>query len=155
MLKKFVETIRIIDAKLAIQDLSNKERNKLLKKRNLNIKELRKTYNANVFADVLDKKLSESEKKELEDQVIEILGKLNEEKDIYFHEFNEDTQEFEIKLDSNIRINAIVFAVMKLDRIINDVNTPQTQMLELMIEKESLLRWLTSKGAKGLADSLR
>ena len=44
---------------------------------------------------------------------------------------------------------------MKLDSIINDVNTPQTQMLELMIEKESLLRWLTSKGAKGLADSLR
>ena len=60
-IQDFVENIRIIDAKLALEVLSNKERNFLLKVRSLKIKELRKTYGANVLADVLDKKLSESE----------------------------------------------------------------------------------------------
>ena len=61
-IQDFVENIRIIDAKLAIEALSKKERNYLLKVRSLKIKELRKTYGANVLADVLDNKLSESEK---------------------------------------------------------------------------------------------
>ena len=59
-IQDFVENIRTIDAKLALEVLSNKERNFLLKVRSLKIKELRKTYGANVLADVLDKKLSES-----------------------------------------------------------------------------------------------
>ena len=61
-IQDFVENIRIIDAKLAIEALSKKERNCLLKVRSLKIKELRKTYGANVLADVLDNKRFESEK---------------------------------------------------------------------------------------------
>ena len=126
-----------------------------MKVRSLKIKELRKTYGANVLADVLDRKLSESEKNELEDQVVEILKELNKDEDRYYFEFNEETQEFEILLDSEVRINAIVFAVMKLDKVINDVNTPHTRRLELMTEKEKLLDNLKQKGAKTLANSLR
>ena len=154
-IQDFVENIRIIDAKLALEVLSNKERNLVLKVRSLKIKELRKTYGANVLADVLDRKLSESEKNELEDQVVEILKELNKDEDRYYFEFNEETQEFEILLDSEVRINAIVFAVMKLDKVINDVNTPRTRRLELMTEKEKLLDNLKQKGAKTLANSLR
>ena len=154
-IQDFVENIRIIDAKLALEVLSNKERNFLLKVRSLKIKELRKTYGANVLAQVLDKKLSESQKNELEDQVGEILKELNEDEDRYYFEFNEETQEFEILLDSEFRINAIVFAVMKLDKVIKDVNKTHTQRLELMTEKDKLLDYLKEKGAKTLANSLR
>ena len=97
-----------------------------MKVRSLKIKELKKTYGANVLADVLDNKLSESEKNELEDQVIKILNELNQDKDRYYFEFNEETQEFEILLDSEVRINAIVFAVMQIDKVIRDVNTTHT-----------------------------
>ena len=86
----------------------------------------------------MDRKLSERKKNELEDQVVEILKELNKDEDRYYLEFNEETQEFEILLDSEVRINAIVFAVMKLDKVINDVNTPHTRRLELMTEKEKL-----------------
>ena len=64
-IQDFVENIRIIDAKLALEALSKKERNYLLKVRSLKIKELSKTYGANVLADVLDNKLSESKKMNL------------------------------------------------------------------------------------------
>ena len=62
-IQDFVENIRIIDAKLALEALSKKERNYLLKVRSIKIKELRKTYGATVLADLLDNKLSEREKK--------------------------------------------------------------------------------------------
>ena len=154
-IQDFVKNVQIIDAKLAIEVLSNKERNLLLKVRSLKIKELRKTYGANVLADVLDRKLSERKKNELEDQVVEILKELNKDEDRYYFEFNEQTQEFEILLDSEVRINAIVFAVMKLHKVINDVSTPHTRRLELMTEKGKLLDYLKEKGAKTLANSLR
>ena len=126
-----------------------------MKVRSLKIQELGKTYGANVLADVLDKKLSESEKNELEDQVIEILKELNKDEDRYYFEFNEETQEFEILLESEVRINAIVFAVMQIDKVIKDVNTPHTKRLELMTEKYKLIDYLKEKGAKTLANSLR
>ena len=154
-IKDFVENIRIIDAKLALEALSKKERNYLLKVRSLKIKELRKTYGANVLADVLDNKLSESEKNELEDQAIEILKELNQDEDRYYFEFNEETQEFEILLDSEVRINVIAFAVMQIDKVIRDVNTTHARKLELMREKDKLLDYLKEKGTKTLANSLR
>ena len=126
-----------------------------MKVRSLKIKELRKTYGTNVLADVLDKKPSESEKNELEDQVVEILKELNKDEDRYYFEFNEETQEFEILLDSEVRINAIVFAVMQIDKVTKDVNTAHTKRLELMTEKDKLLDYLKEKGAKTLANSLR
>ena len=154
-IQDFVENIRIIGAKLALEDLSKKERNYLLKVRSLKIKELRKTYGATVLADVLDNKFSESEKNELEDQVVEMLKELNQDEDKYYFEFNEETQEFEILLDSEVRINAIVFAVMQIDKVIRDVNTTHTRKLDLMTEKDKLLDYLKEKGAKTLANSLR
>ena len=126
-----------------------------MKVRSLKIKELKKTYGANVLTDVLDNKLSESEKNELEDQVIEILKESNQDEDRYYFEFNEETQEFEILLDSEVRINAIVFAVMQIDKVTTDVNTTHTRKLDLLTEKDKLLDYLKEKGAKTLANSLR
>ena len=147
-IQDFVENIRIINAKLALEVLSNKERNLLLKVRSLKIKELRKTYGANVLVDVLGKKLSASKKNELEDQVIEILKELNKDEDRYYFEFNEETQEFEILLYSEVRINAIALDVMQIDKVIKDVNTPHTKRLELMTEKDKVLDYFLKKRCK-------
>ena len=154
-IQDFVESIRVIDAKLAIEILSKKERDYLLKVKTFKIGELRKVYKANTLADVLENKLSQSEKNELENQTIEILRELNKDGDRYYFNFNEQTQEFEILLDSAVRINAIVFAVMQIDKVTDDVNTPHIRRLELMTEKDKLLNYLKEKGAKLLANSLR
>ena len=83
------------------------------------------------------------------------MQELNKDGDRYYFEFNESTQEFEILRDTEVRINAIVFAVMQIDKVINNVNTTHTRRLELMTEKDKLLDYLKAKGAKLLADSLR
>ena len=62
-IQDFIGSIMLINAQLKVETLSAKERERLIKKRKLKIKELRKTYNADAAADVLEKKLSESEKK--------------------------------------------------------------------------------------------
>ena len=46
----FVESIRVIDAELRLEELSRKERNNLFRKRRLKISELRKTYKAHTLA---------------------------------------------------------------------------------------------------------
>ena len=150
-----VESIRVIDARLAIEILSKKERNAFLERKALKIGELRKRYKANALADILENKLSKEEKDELENEVLLKLQELNKDDDRYYFEFNEATQEFEILLDTEVRINAIVFAVMQIDKAINNVNTTHTRRLDLMTEKDKLLDYLKAKGAKLLADSLR
>ena len=109
----FTESIRVIDAKLRLETLTRQERNNLLRKRRLKISELRKTYKAHTLADVLDNRLSETEKQILEDEAVKLLTELNKEEDLYYYRFNDDTQEFEILLeDRDLRINAIVFAAL-------------------------------------------
>ena len=149
-----VESIRVIDARLSIEVLSEKDRNAFLERKALKIGELRKRYKANALADILENKLSAEEIDELENEVLLKLQELNKDGDRYYFQFNEATQEFEIILDSEVRINAIVFAVMQIDKVINNANTTHTRRLELMTEKDKLLRYLESKGAKVLADSL-
>ena len=154
-LQDFVESIRVIDARLAIEIFNKKERDYLLKAKAFKIGELRKIYKANTLADLLENKLSQSEKNELEKEVIEKLKALNKDGDRYYFNFNEQTQESEILLDSEVGINAIVFAVMQIDKVTDNVNTPHTRRLELMTEKDKLLNYLKEKGTKVLADSLR
>ena len=124
----FVESIRVIDAKLRLAELSGKERNNLFRKRRLKISELRKTYKAHTLADVLDNRLSETEKQILEDEAVELLKELNKDEDLYFYQFNHDTQEFEILLeDRDVRINAIVFVVLQIKKVIKDPATSNSR----------------------------
>ena len=88
-----MESIRVIDARLAIEILSNKERNAFLKRKALKIGELRKRYKANALADILENKLSKEEKDELENEVLLKLQESNKDGDRYYFEFNEATQE--------------------------------------------------------------
>ena len=130
-IQDFIEGILVIDAQLKVQDLSDKERKMLLRKRKLKIQKLRSAYSAKEAADVLDKKLSEQEKAELEERIIEIQNNLNQGNDEYYYFFNEDTQEFELRLEEDVQlIYDIVAIVLKLTDKIENINTPQTEMLE-------------------------
>ena len=145
----------ITDARLRVQDLSDKERQALIKKRKIKIKELRKNYGANEVADILEKKLSPSEKAELEEKIIQMQNKLNLESDKYYFDFNEDTQEYELRLIENDELmHDLVAIVLKLTNKIENVNTSQTERLESMIAKKKFLRYLRNKGATELADGL-
>ena len=116
-IQDFIGSIMLINVQLKVETLSAKERERLIKKRKLKIKELRKTYNARAAADVLEKKLSESEKKELEEEIARIMTKLNSESDRYYFVFNENTQEYEIRLEENdFLLHDVVAALIKLTR---------------------------------------
>ena len=153
----FVESIRVIDAKLRLQTLTRQERNNLLRTRRLKISELRKTYKAHTLADVLDNRLSETEKQILEDEAVELLKELNKEEDLYYYRFNNDTQEIEIMLEEkpNLRINAIVFAALQLKKVMKDPATSNSRKKFLKNELKNLLDYLDSKGARLLAETLR
>ena len=154
-MQDFIDGIVIIDAQLRLQDLSAKESQTLIRKRKLKIKELRKNYDANEAADVLENKLSPSEKAELEEKIIQMQNDLNLESDKYYFDFNEDSQEYELRLIENDQLmHDIVAIVLKLTKKIENVNTSQTERLESMIAKEKFLRYLRNKGATELADSL-
>ena len=144
----FTETIRVIDAKLRLETLTRQERTNLLRKRRLKISELRKTFKAHTLADVLDNRLSETEKQILEDETVELLKELNKEEDLYYYKFNDDTQEFEILMeDTSVHINAIVFAALQLKKVLKDPTTSNSRRSFLKRELKNLLDYLDSKGA--------
>ena len=104
----------------------------------------------------MDNKLSEMEKQILEDQAVELLKELNKDEDLYYYKFNHDTQEFEILMeDTDVRINAIVFAALQIKKVIKDLTTSNSRKRFLKKELNNLLDYLDSKGAKLLAATLR
>ena len=60
--QNFISSILQIDARLETEDLSNKERQKLIRKRKMKVKELKKTFAAVETAEILENKLSKREK---------------------------------------------------------------------------------------------
>ena len=78
------------------------------------------------------------------------MQELNKDEGKYTYRFNDETQEFEIMLEDNeIHLQAVVFSLMMLDRVINDTSIPIRRRHDM----NALLRWLRSKGANELADS--
>ena len=64
-------------------------------------------------------------------------NKLNLESDKYYFDFNEDTQEYELRLIENDELmHDLVAIVLKLTNKIENLNTSQTERLESMIAKK-------------------
>ena len=153
-IQDFTESIRVIDTRLKIEILSAEERKKLLAVKKFKIGVLRNQYNAHQLTSVLENKISPCEKAEMEEEITEKLNELNEDEDRYTYRFNDETQECEIMLEDNeIRLQAVVFSLMMLDRVINDTSLPIRRRRDMFAEKNALLRWLRTKGANELADS--
>ena len=114
--QNFIGSILLINARLEVEDLTDKERQTLVRKRKMKIKELKTTYGAHEATEILKSKLSETEKQHVEDEIVRIQGNLNQDRDNYYHIFNEETDKFELRFDQDVKlIQQIVSAILKLD----------------------------------------
>ena len=107
----------MIDARLKIEDLSEKDRSYLKKLRKSKLQVLRKQYKSHALAEVFENKLTEEEKLAAENKIIEIHQKLNRDSDEYYYVFNDETDEYELRKEhSGSQImHKIVAAILKLD----------------------------------------
>ena len=101
-IQNFIGSILLIDARLEVEDLNDKERQTLIKTRKMKIKELEKTYGAKAAANLLEKRLTKQEKKEVEEEIIKMQGELNRDRYDYYYVFNEDNNEFELRLEKDV-----------------------------------------------------
>ena len=147
--------ILIINAKLKVRDLNDKERSTLIKTRKLKIKELRKTFNAAELASALSNNLSPQKLSRLEDTLVSHLTNLNRERDDNYYIFNNNTKEFEIRIDQDHTIiTQIVSAILKLnDKIQNPSNSAYHKRRMYNI-RNKFVAHLRKIGANELADNL-
>ena len=152
--QNLIESVYIIDAKLETQDLSDKERSELKRTRKMKLNELDKMYGATTIARVLKDKLSDQQKKEAEIKIIELQNELNKDEDKYYHEFNENTNEYELRLDSGGDIvNKITAAILKTDDEI-EKTTSRSKKRKLYKVKNALILYLRRVGMNSLANAL-
>ena len=153
-IQNFIGSIMLIDAKLEVEDLSDKEGQTLIRKRKIKIKELEKTYGAKVAANLLEKRMTLEEKKEIEEEIIRMQTELNKDRDEYYHIFNKETGEFELRLDQDIDLmHQIVGAIIKLDEKYEIERTENNKRINRRLKKKFIAK-LRELGADDLADSL-
>ena len=148
--------ILLINAKLKVRDLSSKERAELIKTRKLKLKELRSTFGAIELASALSNNMSREELSTLEDTVITHLTDLNRDADENYYTFNEDTEEFEIRIDDqdNQLITQVVTTIIKLDSKIENPRTAPSDRRRMYGIRNKFVAHLRKLGANELADSL-
>ena len=119
------------------------------------MKQLRKEYGAYELHDALSTKLSKSELARVEETVINYLSNVNANRDDYYHTFNNDTQEYEIRLDPEQElITNIVAAIFKLEDKIDDPTTSIYDRRRMYGIRAKFIAHLRKIGANLLADSL-
>ena len=151
-----IESILVIDARLKIEDLSEKDRTYLKKLRKSKLQVLRKQYKAHALAGVLGNKLTEKEKLLAEKKIIEIQQKLNRDSDEYYYGFNDETDEYELRKEhsgSQI-IHKVVAAILKLDEKYKNTST-RSERKKITEIKNAFIEYLKRVGAYTLADSLK
>ena len=139
-----------------VRDLSSKERAELIKTRKLKLKELRSTFGAIELASALSNNMSREELSTLEDTVITHLTDLNRDADENYYTFNEDTEEFEIRIDDqdNQLITQVVTTIIKLDSKIENPRTAPSDRRRMYGIRNKFVAHLRKLGANELADSL-
>ena len=152
-IQNFIGSIMLIDARLEVEDLSDKERQTLIRKQKMKIKELEKTYGTKVAANLLEKRMTLDEKKEIEEEIVRMQAELNKDKDEYYHIFNEETGEFEVKLDQDIDLmHQIVGAIIKIDEKYELERSENNKRINRRIKRKFIAK-LNKLGVKDLADS--
>ena len=153
-IQDFLETILVIDARLRNEDLSDNKRKELKRKMRLKIKELEKTYGSKTLARTLKKKLTEEQKKEAEERIFQLQSELNKDDDKYYYDYNEDTQEYELRLDSGGDvIRKIVAAILKTDKLMSET-TSRSEKRTFKKVKDALILYLRRVRSNTSADAL-
>ena len=152
-IQNFIGSIMLIDARLRIEDLSDKERQTLIRKRKLKVKELKKTYEAKVAANLLEKRMTLDEKKEIEEEIVRMQSELNKDRDEYYHIFNKETGEFELRLDQDIDLmHQIVGAIIKLDEKYKMERSENNRRINKRLKKKFIAK-LRELGAEDFGSS--
>ena len=147
--------ILLLNAKLKVRDFSSKERSKIIKTRKSELKELRTTFGAEELASPLSTKLSSDELNRLEETVLTHLTELNSERDDNYYIFNDETEEFEIRIDQDHElITQIVSAIYKLDAKIDNPSTAASDRRCMYSIRNKFVNHLRKLGAHKLADNL-
>ena len=153
-IQDFLETILVIDARLRNEDLSDNKRKELKRKMRLKIKELEKTYGSKTLARTLKKKLTEEQKKEAEERIFQLQSELNKDDDKYYYDYNEDTEEYELRLDSGEDvIRKIVAAILKTDKLMSET-TSRSEKRTFKKVKDALILYLRRVRSNTSADAL-
>ena len=147
--------ILLINAKFKVRDLSSKERTELIKTRKLKLKELRSTFGAHELASALSNNMTSEEFNGLKDTAITYLADLNKEGDANYYTFNEETKEFEIRIDQDHQLTRqAVAGVIKLDSKIENPRTTSLDRRRMYSIRNKFAVHLGKLGANELADSL-
>ena len=146
--------ILLINVKLKVKDLSSKERTELIETRKLKLKELRSIFGAIELASALSNKMISEEFNRLEDATKTHLADLNKGGDENYYTFNEETEEFEIRIDQNHQlIRQVVAAVIKLDSKIENSRTVASDRRSMYGIRNKFVAHLRKLGADELADT--
>ena len=99
-IRDLVERARVIDPRLKIEYLTAKERKNLKTQKKKLLTFLEEYYGLKTLSRVMADKKTSQEIIDLEDEVIEVEKQLNSAGDNFFHIYNSDTQEYEIRKDN-------------------------------------------------------
>ena len=155
-IRDLVERARVIDARLKIEYMTAKERKNLKTQKKKLLKFLEEYYGLKTLPRVMADKKTNQEIIDLEDDVIEVEKQLNSAGDNFFHIYNPETQEYEIRKDNpqaSAIAQKITDAILRTDDRLRTATSGQ-QIRGLRKVRKSLILYLKLVGMAELAESL-
>ena len=155
-IRDLVERARVIDARLKIEYMTAKERKNLKTQKKKLLTFLEEYYGLKTPPRVMADKKTNQEIIDLEDDVIEVEKQLNSAGDNFFHIYNPETQEYEIRKDNpqaSAIAQKITDAILRTDDRLRTATSEQ-QIRGLRKVRKSLILYLKLVGMTELAESL-
>ena len=155
-IRDLVERARVIDAKLKIEYMSAKERKNLKNQKKKLLKFMEEYYGLKTLRRVMADKKTSQEIIDLEDDVVEVENQLNSAGDKFFHIYNPETQEYEIRKDNpqaSAVAQKITDAILRTDDRLRTATSAQ-QIRGLRKVRKSLILYLKLVGIQELPESL-
>ena len=147
---------RVIDARLKIEYMTAKERKNLKTQKKKLLKFLEEYYGLKTLPRVMADKKTSQEIIDLENEVVEVESELNSAGDNFFHIYNPETQEYEIRKDNpqaSAVAQKITDAILRTDDRLRTATSAQ-QIRGLRKVRKSLILYLKLVGMQELAESL-
>ena len=155
-IRDLVERTRVIDARLKIEYMTAKERKNLKTQKKKLLKFLEQYYGLKTLPRVVADKKTSQEIIDLENEVVEVESELNSAGDNFFHIYNPETQEYEIRKDNpqaSAVAQKITDAILRTDDRLR-IATSAQQIRGLRKVRKSLILYLKLVGMQELAESL-
>ena len=142
--RDLIEGVYVIDAQLKHENYSARERKELKNERKTIIEILKNHYGDTTLSRVLSEKMTPEKRRELEEQIYTLQQDLNQDRDEWFYNYNEQTEEFELmreddqSADISRRITA---AIIRTNNRINS-STSRSEKRGLYKVNKALITYL-------------